>query len=297
MSRGDSGSSSDMTDLIDEALSLANISQTPGVLGQCESRVVVCGSPENISTMEARLRQLGARKVVGCEVTARGGFSQYEGLLAQLSVGDQVVFLWAVETKTGDLDDDLIAIFKSFLQVFAGESIKSMIVVVWYPGAMEDLRESIEDLTEAVRRNYQYNSPLGFPVLQYKADSQFSTSLGQAVLKVQPFSISNITRDTQTRPEEPREPEPESNLVSAMKRFGGQEIEVISVHPQSDQEEEQEHQEEHQEEQQVAQEEHQEEQEEQSLVTDPVVLIVGPPGHGKSSVGNLILGGEHFQIR
>ena len=89
-----------------------------------------------------------------------------------------------------------------------------------------------------------------------------------------------------------------------MKRFGGQEIEVISVHPQSDQEEEQEHQEEHQEEHQVAQEEHQEElhvaqeeQEEQSLVTDPVVLIVGPPGHGKSSVGNLILGGEHFQIR
>ena len=161
-----------------------------------------------------------------------------------------------------------------------------MIVVVWYPGAMEDLRESIEDLTEAVRRNYQYDSPLGFPVLQYKPDSQFSTSLAQAVLKVQPFSISNITMDTRSQPEEPREPEPESNLVSAMKRFGGQEIEVISVHPQSDQEEDQE----------VEQEVDQEEQE-QVLVTDPVVLIVGPPGHGKSSIGNLILGGEHFQIR
>ena len=291
MSRSDSVTSSDMTDLIDEALSLANISQTPGLLSHCDSRVVVCGSEETISTMEARLRELGTRNIVGCEVTARGGYSQYGSLLNQLTVGDQVIFLWAVETKTGDLDDDLIAIFKSFLQVFAGEAIKSMIVVVWYPGAMEDLRESIEDLTEAVRRNYQYNSPLGFPVLQYKADSQFSTSLAQAVLKVQPFSISNITKtgDTQREPEEPREPEPESNLVSAMKRFGGQEIEVISVHPQSDQEEEQEHQE--------HQEEEQQEEQEQALVTDPVVLIVGPPGHGKSSIGNLILGGEHFQIR
>ena len=298
MSRSDSVSSSDMTDLIDEALTLANISNTPGGLSHCESRVVVCGSKENISTMEARLRELGSRNLVGCEVTARGGYRQYESLLNQLSVGDQVIFLWAVETKTGDLDDDLIAIFKSFLQVFAGESIKSMIVVVWYPGAMEDLRESIEDLTEAVRRNYQYNSPLGFPVLQYKPDRQFSTSLAQAVLKVQPFSISNITKtgDTQRQPEDPREPEPESNLVSAMKRFGGQEIEVISVHPQSDQEEEhQEHQE--QEEHQEHQEQEEQEEQEQVLVTDPVVLIVGPPGHGKSSVGNLILGGEHFQIR
>ena len=37
--------------------------------------------------------------------------------------------------------------------------------------------------------------------------------------------------------------------------------------------------------------------EEEVTVPDPVVLIVGPPGHGKSSVGNLILGGDHFQIR
>ena len=78
-----------------------------------------------------------------------------------------------------------------------------------------------------------------------------------------------------------------------MKRFGGQEIEVISVHPQSDQEEEHQEQEEHQE----HQEQEEQEEQEQVLVTDPVVLIVGPPGHGKSSVGNLILGGEHFQIR
>ena len=289
MSRSDSLSSSDMTDVIEEALTMANISETGGLLqGHCQSRLVVCGSRENIDTMEARLRQLGTTNIVTCEVTARGGYSQYESLLSQLAVGDQVIFLWAIQTRTGDLDDDLIAIFKTFLQVFAAESIKSMIVVVWYPGAMEDLRESIEDLTEAVRRNYQYNSPLGFPVLQYKPDSQFSSSLAQAVLKVQPFSITNITTDTQTVPEEPREPEPESNLVSAMKRFGGQEIEVISVHPQSDQEEEQ---------QQEQQEEQQEQGEEQALVTDPVVLIVGPPGHGKSSIGNLILGGEHFQIR
>ena len=65
MSRSDSVSSSDMTDLIDEALTLANISNTPIELSHCESRVVVCGSKENISTMEARLRELEARLMCG----------------------------------------------------------------------------------------------------------------------------------------------------------------------------------------------------------------------------------------
>ena len=30
---------------------------------------------------------------------------------------------------------------------------------------------------------------------------------------------------------------------------------------------------------------------------EPVVVVVGAPGHGKSSVGNLILGEERFRVR
>ena len=235
------------------------------------SSVVVCGTRETITTMEGRLRDLGARRVVGCEVTAGGGHRQYESLLNSLNVGEQVIFIWAIETKTGDVDDDLISIFKTFLKIFAPESIKSMIVVLWYPGAMEDLRESIEDLTEAVRRNYQYNSPLGFPVLQYKPDTQFGESLTEAALKVQPFEITNIEMKTKR---EETEQETKTNLVR--NKFAGEEIEIIS----SDHEQEE-----------------KQDEEEDVTVSDPVVLIVGPPGHGKSSIGNLILGGDHFQIR
>ena len=31
-------------------------------------------------------------------------------------------------------------------------------------------------------------------------------------------------------------------------------------------------------------------------VDSPVLLLVSPPGHGKSSVGNLLLGPGHFQV-
>ena len=33
------------------------------------------------------------------------------------------------------------------------------------------------------------------------------------------------------------------------------------------------------------------------LLQEPVVAVVGAPGHGKSSVANLILGEERFQVR
>ena len=245
--------------------------------------MVVCGGLGTITTMEGRLREKGVRRVLACEVTASGGHRQFEPLLSSLRVGDQVIFIWAIETKTGDVDDDLISIFKAFLKIFAPESIRSMVVVLWYPGSMEDLRESIEDLTEAMRRNYQYNSPLGFPVLQYKPDTQFGENIAEAILKVQPFKITNIEkkkkREEQEEEEEMEVKESTTNLVR--NKFAGEHIEVITTdedHHQSEEEQE-------------------EKTEEEVTVPDPVVLIVGPPGHGKSSVGNLILGGDHFQIR
>ena len=36
--------------------------------------------------------------------------------------------------------------------------------------------------------------------------------------------------------------------------------------------------------------------EDSSLVDSPVIVLVSPPGHGKSSIGNMLLGPGHFQV-
>ena len=90
----------------------------------------------------------GNKNVLGCPISYNGGVHQYEELLQQLSVGDEVVFIWAFETKTGDIDDKLIKVFKDFLGIFASESVKSMIVVLWYPGLIENLKTKVSPVAQ-----------------------------------------------------------------------------------------------------------------------------------------------------
>jgi len=165
---------------------------------------------------------------------------------------------------TGDFDDELIRVFKDFLDIFASEAIKSMIVVLWYPGHMEDLRESIEDLTKKVKKEYQYNSPLGFPILQFKNDEQFSSSLVQKLYEIQPFEITNIAIS-------------QGSIEESKAIAQSQEIVVVSND--------------------LVEREPTDEDDINSEVDNPVILVVGPPGHGKSSVANLVLGEEKFQVR
>ena len=261
-----SSSSDDITEAIEEAFNQVQensnnheeylvVNDYPRDLELFNSTIVVLGSTETIRAMNQTIVKLGARNIIDCPVSYEGGLLQYEDLLQSLGVGDQVVFVWAIETRTGDIDDQLIGVFKNFLNIFAADSIKSMMVVLWYPGSMEDLRESIEDLTEIMKRNYHYNSPLGFPVLQYKADDHFNDSLLKSLFDIQPFKITNITMN-QNNDDNIKNQQPSVDR--------SQDIVVVS----SENEE-----------------------------WNPVVLIMGAPGHGKSSIGNMILGGEYFQVR
>ena len=290
-SRSISSSSSDMTEALDEAISqvqgqddFVQVEKSPTHLNNYQSKVVILGDQNTIRAMTNTLMKLGAQNILGCPISYEGGVLQYEDLLQSLSVGDEVIFVWAIETRTGDVDDDLIGVFKDFLNIFAAESIKSMIVILWYPGSLDDLRESIEDLTEIVKKNYHYNSPLGFPVLQFSPDEQFSVSVVKTMYDVQPFKITNISiSHTNTE-------------TSSREVAKTTDIEVVSTEHvyvnQDDTSEE------------VAVDVDDLENVENApvagppvSVADPVVLVVGPPGHGKSSVGNLVLGGDYFQVR
>ena len=270
---------SDMTEALDEAINHVThhqresrvivVDEEPSNLSQYLSKIIVMGNSETIRTMSSLLRQQGAKNILGCQISYKGGIRQYEEMLQDISVGDEVVFVWAIETETGDIDEDLIGVFKDFLSIFASDSIRSMVVVLWYPGPLEDLRESIEDLTDIMQRNYHYNSSLGFPVLKYSTDSYFTGSLIKKMYEIQPFKITNISMS--------------QNKVEKVKKTvtKSEEIEIVST----------EHFEDHE---SIEKDEY---DDEDNLVEDPVVLMVGPPGHGKSSVGNLILGGDYFQIR
>ena len=218
--------------------------------------VVLLGTEERIAALETGLA--GRAATLSCAVAATGGPSQFGPLVQQLQPATEVVFVWTVASQSGEIDSSLVAEFQDFLSVFPAESVASLVVVLWYPGAMEDIRESIEDLTEIVRTNYQYKSSLGFPVLQYKPDTEFIDSLVNQVADVKSFLVSEIIL-SQAQTSEMIHVDTEDVVVMA-----GEEM----VEPQKDE-----------------------------RVDDPVVLVVGAPGHGKSSVANLILGGEQFPVR
>ena len=268
-------SNSDCEEAIDDAIKQqmqSNVSVTKHTVGiedapinlyQYTSKIVVLGTADTIHSMSSTIMKQGNKNVLGCPISYNGGVHQYEELLQQLSVGDEVVFIWAFETKTGDIDDKLIKVFKDFLGIFASESVKSMIVVLWYPGLIENLRESIEDLTDIVRKTYNYNSPLGFPVLQYKNEEEFSSNLVQKLFEIQPFRITNIAIS-------------EENIEESTGLSQDQEIVIVST----------DHVERASNDEDI-----------NAEVDNPVILVVGPPGHGKSSVANLVLGEEKFQVR
>ena len=282
--------STDMTEAIDFALNQITINNTSSHesqkrLDKYESKFVLLGNQDTMNAMWNTLRRQGVREqdFLTCPISPEGDMLQYEDLLRSLTVGDQVVFVWAIKTQSGNVDDDLIMVFKDFLDIFAADAIKSMAVVLWYPGSIEEIQGSIEDLTERVKKKYHYDSPLGFPVLQYTPDAQFETKVVETMLGMQPFKITNITF---SKPE----PVPEQEMTNTMREeemnmrhekrsiAKSQEIVVVSTDH-------------------VTEDRDQERFDEETFVETPVVLVVGAPGHGKSSVGNLILGGDHFQVR
>ena len=270
--------STDMTEAIDIALNQITInnSSTTGVdsenrLHNHQCKFVLLGNQDTMNAMWNTLRRqgVGEQDFFTCPISPEGDMLQYEDLLRSLTVGDQVVFVWAIKTQTGDVDDDLIMVFKDFLDIFAADAIKSMAVVLWYPGSIDEIQGSIENLTERVKKKYHYDSPLGFPVLQYTPDIQFEAKVVKTMLGIQPFKITNITL---TKPE----PLPEQELTHTR----SQEIVVVSTdHVTEDRD--------------MVEDKFDEE----IFVETPVVLVVGAPGHGKSSVANLILGGDYFQVR
>ena len=283
--------STDMTEAIDFALNQITINNTSSQASQkrldkYQSKFVLLGNQDTMNAMWNTLRRQGVREedVLTCPISPEGDVLQYEYLLRSLTVGDQVVFVWAIKTQSGNVDDDLIMVFKDFLDIFAADAIKSMAVVLWYPGSIEEIRSSIEDLTERVKKKYHYDSPLGFPILQYTPDAQFEAKVVETMLGMQPFKITNITLSMP-------EPLPDQDVSNTMRDEGirqekrsiakSQEIVVVST--------------EH-----VTENIHDRDEERmdaETFVETPVVLVVGAPGHGKSSVGNLILGGDNFDIR
>ena len=284
--------STDMTEAIDFALNQISVNHTfsreiKKQLNDYQNKFVLLGNQDTMNAMWNTLRRQGVidQDILTCPISPEGDMLQYEDLLRRLTVGDQVVFVWAIKTESGNVDDDFIMVFKDFLDIFAADAIKSMAVVLWYPGSIEEIRGSIEDLTERVKQKYQYSSPLGFPVLQYTSDTYFEAKVVETMLGMQPFKITNITLS---------KPEPllEQDLTNTLRGVGmvkedrliskSQEIVVVSTDhvTENTQDGEEEERVDH-----------------ETLVETPVVLLVGAPGHGKSSVGNLILGGDHFQVR
>merc|ERR1719392_144957 len=93
---------------------------------------------------------------------------------------------------------------------------------------MEDLQESIEDLTEIVRTNYQYNSSLGFPVLQFKSDEQFVTSFTKNIQEVKPFIVQEIVLNQSNRSYEQDQSSANRQELKSQNSFS-QEIQVVST--------------------------------------------------------------------
>ena len=243
----DDSSSSDSGETIEVVQIPEQHSQASVNLTHLDSTVVVLGTEPNVSHIYSFLKQKNVRKAICSSVSGLDEVISYTNLATELAPGENVVFVWAVETKTGELSEDLVFMFRDFIEVFSPNSITSMIVVLWHPGSTEDIRSSVEDLTKKFEQSMEYHSTIGFAVMHFKPIPRFYEALADKLVALKPMRFDagyfQVETEVSIAPEEERNETPLETVDS------------------------------------------------------PVLLLVSPPGHGKSSVGNLLLGAGHFQVR
>jgi hypothetical protein len=210
--------------------------------------IVILGKEPNLSHIQTFLKGKSVQNIFTCEVDANMGKSPYKKLISCIPQKANIIFIWTVETVTGEISDDLVWMFGDFIEAFSSQAIENMIVLLWHPGNPEDISGSMQDFTPVLQNNFEYRSSLGFAVLQFRPIGQFYDLLMQKIVEAKSFQWNSSTL---------QENEPLSEVTS--RRSSGQEI--------------------------------------PSTVDSPVILMVSPPGHGKSSIGNLLLGAGHFQVR
>ena len=221
-------------------------------LKSIDSVVVILGTEPNITQIRDFLKQRNVSKVVCAPVsTTNNSRAPYKELAQKIKCNEKVIFIWAVETKTGQFLDDMVHMFADFIEAFSPEAIESMIVVLWHPGSTDDIKSSVEDLTRKFEQCIEYHSSIGFTVLHYKPIQRFYETLAEKTLSIKPmaFKLGFSVEALETTSN--------STLSDTENIIGGPD----------------------------------------ETVDSPVILMVSPPGHGKSSVGNLLLGAGNFPVR
>ena len=210
--------------------------------------IVLLGTEPNVNHLHQFLEERSMRRIVCASIDGTAGMEPYINLATKLTPGEEVIFIWAVETKTGEFSDDLVYMFADFIKMFSPDAIQSMIVVLWHPGSSQDTRNSVEDLTKKFSQTLEYTTTIGFAVMHYKPIPRFYEALAQKLVSVNPMRFTEAYIDQEI---------PEDAIESV-----SEEVEEVV-----------------------------------DQVDSPVLLLVSPPGHGKSSVGNLLLGPGYFQVR
>jgi hypothetical protein len=220
-------------------------------LASLQASIVILGQEPNLSHMKSFLEEHNVNSIFTCEVQAsKSGISIYDGLTRALPSTANIIFIWTVETKTGEISDDLVWMFSDFIEAFSDKAIENMIVVLWHPSKHKDLNGSLPDLSKIVQNNFEYKSSLGFAVLQYRPVKQFYRCLSKKIAEAKMFHWIK-----------PCMPEKTAESTEVFRKNSGEQKDTII-----------------------------------STVDDPVVVLVSPPGHGKSSIGNMLLGPGHFQV-
>ena len=256
-----SSSSSSLSDggetieVVHEVLDEGGDEEAAADLASLTASVVILGQEPNLSHIKAFLREQRVANIFTCEVQANHhGPSPYRQLTGSLPPAADIIFIWTVETETGEISDDLVWMFGDFIEAFSAKAIEHMIVLLWHPGSPEDIRGSLQDVMTPVN-NFEYRSSLGFAVLQFRPIRKFYARLSKKIAAANTFQW-----EKPSLPEEAvgKNTEDVSRGDGVGGGGGGME--------------------------------------DSSLVDSPVIVLVSPPGHGKSSIGNMLLGPGHFQV-
>ena len=251
-------------------------------LANLHSTIVLLGTEPNLSHIYNFVKNHKAQDVICC-VRDSSLKMRYDDLLSRLKDGDHLIFIWAVENKTGDFSQQMVHMFADFIEIFSPASINSMIVVLWHPGSTTDIKASVENMTYMFEQSIEYNTSIGFPVLHFKPIPRFYSTLLDKLLITPPVKFIERIPDCNS-PLEPR--------VEIVPQSGGDSDRTVKDGRSSSSSSSTTTVEEANEVvvETVAESPVQEEQLAQVLV------LLSPPGHGKSSVGNLIMGDGHFQV-